>query len=76
MEAYIETDNGLAKSIHSACWEEWQAGYLRWCDIIDVLTDVLSLVSDWLESALHRFDWLRAPYLKHQFENQFEFCSE
>ena len=29
MEAYIETDNGLAKSIHSACWEEWQAGYLR-----------------------------------------------
>ena len=33
-------------------------------------TDALSSLSDRRESAL--FDWLRAPSLKHQFENQFQ----
>ena len=27
MEANIETDNGVAKSIDGSCREEWQAGY-------------------------------------------------
>ena len=30
MEANIETDNGVAKSIHGACRKvEWQAGYYQ-----------------------------------------------
>ena len=29
MEANIETDNGVAKSINGSCREEWQAGYFK-----------------------------------------------
>ena len=29
MEANIETDNGVAKSIYGACCKKWQAGYYQ-----------------------------------------------
>ena len=36
--------------------------------------DDMSLLSDWLKSDLPCFDWLRAPFSNHQFENLPKWC--
>ena len=40
--------------------------------MINFQIDDFSSLYDWRESALHRFDWVRALSCEHQFENRYK----
>ena len=57
------------EEVSGQCVSPFQS-FLKGLLQIILQTDALSSLSDWLESAQHQFNWLRAPSWKHQFENQ------